>query len=71
MVIFSTSSSPHDIAWCYEHGANSYHVKQTDYTSFKKAVELLVAYWVEAVRLPHPPREKAVLDLPDPSANPG
>lgn len=55
VVIFSTSSSPHDIAWCYENGANSYHVKDTDYSSFKRAVELLVDYWLEAVKLPHPP----------------
>ena len=52
VVIFSTSSNPADIAWCYENGANSYHVKYTDYTAFKRAVELLVDYWLEAARLP-------------------
>lgn len=52
VVIFSTSSNPHDIAWCYENGANSYHVKEMDYTAFKRGVEMLVAYWLEAVRLP-------------------
>lgn len=65
VVIFSTSSNPQDIAWCYEHGANSYHVKQTDYTVFKRAVELLVDYWVEAVRLPLPPRSECTLEKPD------
>ncbi|HAL71632.1 MAG TPA: two-component system response regulator [Verrucomicrobiales bacterium] len=65
VVIFSTSSSPQDIEWCYEHGANSYHVKQTDYTAFKRAVELLVDYWVEAVRLPSPVRTGTVLEKPD------
>lgn len=53
VVIFSTSSSHADIAWCYEHGANSYHVKDTDYMAFKRAVDLLVDYWLDAVRLPH------------------
>lgn len=53
VVIFSTSSSQTDIAWCYENGANSYHVKDTDYTAFKRAVDLLVDYWLDAVRLPH------------------
>lgn len=53
VVIFSTSSSPADIAWCYENGANSYHVKDTDYMAFKRAVDLLVDYWLDAVRLPH------------------
>lgn len=65
VVIFSTSSSPKDIEWCYEHGANSYHVKQTDYAAFKRAVELLVDYWVEAVRLPGPLRGETILDKPD------
>ncbi|TDU69309.1 response regulator receiver domain-containing protein [Prosthecobacter fusiformis] len=65
VVIFSTSSSPQDIAWCYEHGANSYHVKQTDYSAFKRAVELLVDYWVEAVRLPLPPAPECLLEKPD------
>jgi CheY-like chemotaxis protein len=65
VVIFSTSSSPHDIAWCYEHGANSYHVKQTDYVAFKRAVELLVDYWVEAVRLPPSGRVESILEKPD------
>lgn len=65
VVIFSTSSSPQDIEWCYEHGANSYHVKQTDYNAFKRAVELLVDYWAEAVRLPPPSRIKTVLEQPD------
>jgi CheY-like chemotaxis protein len=68
VVIFSTSSSPQDIAWCYEHGANSYHVKQTDYPAFKRAVELLVDYWVEAVRLPVMPKSESVLEKPDDTA---
>lgn len=65
VVIFSTSSNPKDIEWCYEHGANSYHVKQTDYGAFKRAVELLVDYWVEAVRLPPVARLETALDKPD------
>lgn len=66
VVIFSTSSSPVDIAWCYENGANSYHVKDTDYASFKHAVELLVDYWMEAVRLPHPPdAAPSILEKPE------
>lgn len=61
VVIFSTSSSPADIAWCYENGANSYHVKDTDYMAFKRAVDLLVDYWLEAVRLPHSPVSQVML----------
>lgn len=54
VVIFSTSSNPSDIEWCYANGANSYHVKEMDYTAFKRGVEMLVEYWLEAVRLPAP-----------------
>lgn len=70
VVIFSTSSNPQDIEWCYENGANSYLVKQTDYTAFKRAVELLVDYWVEAVRLPRPSSGGIVLEKPDDSGLP-
>lgn len=69
VVIFSTSSNPKDIEWCYEHGANSYHVKQTDYSAFKRAVELLVDYWVEAVRLPPTPAQVGTtLEQPESSS---
>ncbi len=52
VVIFSTSSDPQDITWCYENGANSYHVKDMDYASFKSAVEQLSSYWLKSARLP-------------------
>lgn len=52
VVIFSTSSSPQDIDWCYENGANAYHVKDLDYAVFKHAVEQLSSYWLKAARLP-------------------
>lgn len=54
VVIFSTSSSEQDIAWCYAHGANSYHVKDLDYERFRHAVEQLGSYWLKAARLPGP-----------------
>lgn len=52
VVIFSTSSSAQDIAWCYENGANSYHVKDMNYAVFKDAVEQLSSYWLKSARLP-------------------
>lgn len=68
VVIFSTSSNPKDIEWCYEHGANSYHVKQTDYQAFKRAVELLVDYWFVAARLPPTPAQTGTqLEMPETS----
>lgn len=52
VVVFSTSSSPQDITWCYENGANSYHVKGMDYERFKGAVEQLSSYWLKSAHLP-------------------
>lgn len=52
VVVFSTSSNPHDITWCYENGANSYHVKNVDYETFKRSVEQLSSYWLSSAHLP-------------------
>lgn len=45
VVVFSSSTNPADIDWCYKHGANAYQVKNMDITSFQCVAELLVDYW--------------------------
>lgn len=55
VVIFSTSSRREDVEWCYENGANAYHVKGVDYEVFKRAVESFTHYWISLATLP--PRE--------------
>jgi CheY-like chemotaxis protein len=52
VVVFSTASHPAIISWCYENGANAYHVKELNYPAFKRSVEMLAAYWLESARLP-------------------
>ncbi len=52
VVIFSTSSDPQDVTWCYENGANAYHVKNMNYDAFKQAVEQLSSYWLSSARIP-------------------
>lgn len=52
IVVFSTSASAQDIRWCYENGANSYHVKDVNYSGFKSAVEQLSTYWLKSAWLP-------------------
>lgn len=52
VVIFSTSSEAQDVTWCYENGANSYHVKSLGYEGFKQAVEQLSSYWLISARIP-------------------
>jgi len=59
VVIFSTSSSQNDITWCYENGANSYHVKGMDYPVFKHSVEQLSSYWLRSAQLPGSERSHA------------
>ena len=52
VVIFSTSSSPKDIAFCYEQGANGYMVKPMSFTQFEKKLLLFIEYWTQAMVLP-------------------
>ena len=52
VVIFSASSSPKDIAFCYEQGANGYMVKSLNFTQFEKKLLLFSDYWTHAMVLP-------------------
>ena len=52
VVIVTTSHNPHDIAWCYTHGANSYQVKPMDYAEFRNDMRLLAEYWLSICILP-------------------
>jgi CheY-like chemotaxis protein len=52
VIIVTTSHNPHDIAWCYAHGANSYQVKPMDYTEFRNDMRLLAEYWLSVCFLP-------------------
>jgi CheY-like chemotaxis protein len=52
VVIVTTSHNPRDVAWCYQHGANSYQVKALGYQQFKDAIRLLVEYWLTVCLLP-------------------
>ena len=52
VVIVTTSRHRQDVEWCYEHGANGYHVKDIDYLKFRDEMRLLVAYWLSICVLP-------------------
>ncbi len=56
VVIFSTSSRPDDVAYCYDHGANGYIVKSVNFTQFEAALRTFTEYWEKAVVLPPPPK---------------
>src|SRR5262249_20743789 len=52
VVIVTSSKHQRDVQWCYEHGANGYHVKAVDYPRFRDEMRLLVAYWLSICVLP-------------------
>ncbi|NER51185.1 MAG: response regulator [Symploca sp. SIO1A3] len=53
IIVFTTSSNPQDVEFCYQHGANSYVLKPIDTKSFADSVKGLLAYWLETVILPN------------------
>jgi len=48
IVIFTCSSSPSDIEFCYQQGANGYLVKPIGLPRLTKAVQSFVDYWLGA-----------------------
>ncbi|WP_238590348.1 response regulator [Nitrospira moscoviensis] len=57
VVVFSTSSSPKDVTYCYEQGANGYMVKSVNFSQFEAALRTFTEYWEKAMLLP--PRGRA------------
>ncbi|MFQ4145814.1 response regulator [Chlorogloeopsis sp. ULAP02] len=47
IVVFTTSSNPKDIEFCYQKGANGYLIKPVDSTELEKTVQAFVEYWLE------------------------
>lgn len=45
VVVYTTSRAEHDMARCYEAGANTYVVKPSNYTEIKSVLAKLCAYW--------------------------
>ena len=54
VIISSTSSSSQDRNFCYEAGANAYHVKSVRYPDHLHSVESLLQYWLVQVSLAEP-----------------
>jgi len=51
VIVFSTSSNPKDIGFCYAAGANAYHVKPVRYPDHLQLVIDLIGYWLGRVAL--------------------
>lgn len=53
VVVFTTSANPRDLEFCYENGANAYHVKPLKYPEHVSALQRMFAYWLGCVVLPN------------------
>ncbi|MEL7082982.1 MAG: response regulator [Cyanobacteria bacterium P01_A01_bin.3] len=60
VVIFSTSSNPRDIEFCYKTGANGYLVKPMDVGELQNLIKAFADYWL---RSNTPPPETMPNDL--------
>lgn len=61
-IIFSTSSSPKDLTYCYAHGANGYMVKPINYIRLEHHLRGLVEYWENVMQLPPPHSQAGVYE---------
>jgi CheY-like chemotaxis protein len=52
IIVFTTSHNAVDIQYCYNHGANSYHIKPLGSEKMKNTVNLLFQYWFDLAILP-------------------
>lgn len=52
VVVFTTSSNPHDVLECYRAGANTYIPKPVDLEKFYQIIAMLYDYWFRIARLP-------------------
>jgi CheY-like chemotaxis protein len=51
VVILTTSANPKDVAFCYQAGANAYHVKPVHYDQYLSVLRSLMHYWLDSVTM--------------------
>ena len=49
MVVLTTSANPKDVAFCFQAGANAYHVKPVRHDQYLKLLGCLLHYWLDSV----------------------
>ncbi|HEY9611382.1 response regulator [Allocoleopsis sp.] len=47
IVVFTTSSNPKDVEFCYQNGANGYLIKPVDSDELERTVQAFVDYWLQ------------------------
>ena len=51
VLILTTSANPKDVAFCYQAGANSYHVKPVRHDQYLVLLRSLMHYWLDSATL--------------------
>ena len=51
VVVLTTSVSPKDVGYCYQTGANAYHVKPVRHDQYLLLLRSLMHYWLDTVTL--------------------
>ena len=51
MVVLTTSANPKDVAFCYQAGANAYHVKPVRHDQYLFLLGTILRYWLESAML--------------------
>ena len=52
LVVLTTSANPKDVAFCYQAGANAYHVKPLRHDHYLLLLRAVMHYWLVSVTLP-------------------
>ncbi len=53
VVVFTTSSNPKDIEFCYRYGVNGYILKPIEINKLTRTIQVLIDYWFEAIIFPN------------------
>lgn len=59
VVVFTTSSNPKDIEYCYQYGASGYIIKPINISKLRKNIQTFFDYWFEVVVLPNLTQKKS------------
>jgi CheY-like chemotaxis protein len=51
VVVLTASANPKDVAFCYQAGANAYHVKPVRHDQYLQLLHSLLHYWLDTVTL--------------------
>ena len=52
LVVMSASANSRDVSFCYDHGANAYHLKPVSHPEHLQILKNIFSYWLTCVILP-------------------